>query len=169
MHYIHACIIQHYSHYSLFTHCSLFGQQCICLTLSIARCDHSWLQQSLTASMWATAMSPFQTPLKYEEYLLTPGVSWLLPENAVLFIFRSSANSEGDTRGLLVSKDDKGHCARGAIRHKAVYALSSAYGQRQHCVISHACTIIVRPPKQRLDGHPVREDGASPWATRAQT
>lgn len=70
--------------------------------------------------MWAAAARPFQTPLKYEEYLLMPHMSCVPPENAVLFVFRSSANSETDTRGLLVSKDDKGPCARGAIRHRTV-------------------------------------------------
>lgn len=43
----------------------------------------------------------------------------MLAENVVLFVFRSSANSDADTRGLLVSKDDKGPGARGAFRHKA--------------------------------------------------
>lgn len=69
--------------------------------------------------MWAAGMRLFQIFLKNEEYLLMPGMSWALPENVVLFVFGSSAISNIDTRELLVSKDDKGPCARGAFRDKA--------------------------------------------------
>lgn len=92
-----------------------------CLTASV--CGHSLLQQSLTvafekAPVWAAGASLFQTPLEYEEYLLMSGVSSVPPENVLLFVFRSSANSNADTKGSLVSKDDKGPCARGAFRNK---------------------------------------------------
>lgn len=72
------------------------------------------------ASAWVAGASLFQRSLKYEEYLQMLGASRVLPENILLLVFRSSANSDADTRGLLVSKDDKGPCARGTLRHKAV-------------------------------------------------
>lgn len=72
----------------------------------------------------------FFRPLsKYKEHLLMPSVSWMWPENAVLFVFGASANSSADTREALVSKDD-GPCARGIFKHKAAKAVS---GQRPQC------------------------------------
>lgn len=35
--------------------------------------------------------------------------------------------------------------------------------------LSHTCSFIIKPPKQRLDRHPVRGDGSSPRATCAHT
>lgn len=124
------CIIQQFhvaGHCTLFTYCSLFGQQSICLALSFCCCLWSFIAAAELSCGISKGMSvgrwcePFPDPsqILYEEYLLMAGVSRVPPENVLLFVFRSSANSDTDTRGLLVSKDDKGLCARGAFRHKA--------------------------------------------------
>lgn len=72
--------------------------------------------------------------------LLMPGMSWVLPENVPLFVFRSSANSSADTSELLVSKDDKGPCARGAFRHKAAFSSAQTKTALCHSHVHHHLT-----------------------------
>lgn len=72
--------------------------------LSVAVCGHSLSQQSLTvafqkASAGAASASLFQTPLKYEEHLLMPGVSWVLPEKRFFCLFSDHQQTAEPTQG----------------------------------------------------------------------
>lgn len=106
-----ACIIQRFyvaGPCTLVTYCPLLGQQSICLPLCAYR--HSSLQHSSTVAFQKSSAF-FQTPLRYEEHLLS--VSTVPPDNGLLFIFQTSARMATRTQGgCLFSKDDKGPCAR---------------------------------------------------------
>lgn len=156
------CIIQQFDvagHCTLFTYCSLFGQQSICLALSVCYCLWSFIaaaelncgiSKGISVGRWhAPAFSRPLSNMKSIYWCL----AWAGCRLKTFYCLFSdhSANSDSRHKGVACFKGWQRSLCTWSIQAQS--SLSSAQTKTALC-LSHA-HIIIKPTEQRLDRQPV--------------